>query len=167
MPLVPASASSRSPTSSGRTRSSSAMPWSASQSSGLHANGFTLVRRLLGADAPDPELLAPTALYLDDVRRLRDECELHGLAHITGGGLPANLARVVPSGLTARLDPASWPRPPVFDWLTDRGVSEEEQRRVFNLGIGMCAVVSAETAERAGAPVIGQIVAGAPAVTFA
>jgi phosphoribosylformylglycinamidine cyclo-ligase len=108
-------------------------------SSGLHANGFTLVRRVLEDDPYDgPDLLAPTRLYLDDVRRLRGRA--HAFAHITGGGIAGNLARVVPTGLRARIDWEAWERPPVFGWLA-RHVEEEELRRVFNLGIGYCAIV--------------------------
>ena len=111
-------------------------------SMGLHANGFTLVRLVLGEDDFDADLLlAPTRLYLGDVQRLRANFDVRALAHVTGGGLPGNLPRVLPAGLGARLDPVSWERPPVYAWLEERGVSEEEQRRVFNLGIGMCAVV--------------------------
>jgi phosphoribosylformylglycinamidine cyclo-ligase len=108
-------------------------------SAGLHANGFTLVRRLLEAeDYAGDDLLAPTRLYLDDVRRLRETA--HGFAHVTGGGIAGNLARVVPEGLRAELDWDAWERPPVFEWLA-RHVDEEELRRVFNLGIGFVAVV--------------------------
>ena len=127
-------------------------------SSGLHANGFTLVRRLLGEEDFDADLLlAPTRLYLEDVRRLRAECDVRALAHVTGGGLPGNLPRVLPAGLGARLDPESWERPPVYAWLDARGVPEEEQRRVFNLGVGFCAVVPVADAERAGFPAIGRL----------
>ena len=130
-------------------------------SSGLHANGFTLVRQVLGDDEPDPDLLlAPTRLYSSDVEQLRAQCDLHALAHITGGGIPENLARVIPAGLQARVETTSWPRPAVFDWLSDRGVSEAEQRRVFNLGVGMCAVVSAASASDTAFPVIGRVEAG-------
>jgi phosphoribosylformylglycinamidine cyclo-ligase len=130
-------------------------------SSGLHANGFTLVRRVLGDDDFDPDLLlAPTRLYLDDVRRLRAACDVRALAHVTGGGLPGNLPRVLPADLGASLDPASWERPPVYAWLDARGVAEEEQRRVFNLGVGFCAVVPGADADRAGFPVIGRLEEG-------
>jgi phosphoribosylformylglycinamidine cyclo-ligase len=116
-------------------------------SSGLHANGFTLVRRLLGDEEFDPELfLAPTRLYLDDVRALRARADVRALAHITGGGIPGNLPRVLPEGVTARIDWDAWERPAVYAWLDERGVPEEEQRRVFNVGIGMCAVVPPEDA---------------------
>ncbi len=111
-------------------------------SSGLHANGFALVRTLLGESAWDPDLLlAPTRLYLEEVRALRSRADVRALAHVTGGGIGGNLGRVLPPGLRAVIDVASWERPPVYGWLTDRGVDEAEQRRVFNLGIGLCAVV--------------------------
>jgi phosphoribosylformylglycinamidine cyclo-ligase len=108
-------------------------------SAGVHANGFTLVRQVLEQEDYDGEdLLAPTRLYLEDVRRLP---EAHGFAHVTGGGIAGNLERIVPDGLHADIDWDSWERPPVFEWLA-RHVDKEELRRVFNLGIGYCAVVS-------------------------
>jgi phosphoribosylformylglycinamidine cyclo-ligase len=120
-------------------------------SAGVHANGFTLVRRVLGDEDYDgPDLLAPTRLYLDDVRRLRGRA--HAFAHVTGGGIAGNLARVIPKGLRARIDWEAWERPPVFSWLA-RHVAEDELRRVFNLGIGFCAIVGAPSDE----PVIGRI----------
>jgi phosphoribosylformylglycinamidine cyclo-ligase len=136
-------------------------------SAGLHANGFTLVRRLVGDGEFDADLLLPpTRLYLEDVRRLRAACDVHALAHITGGGIPGNLARVLPEGLGARIDPGAWERPPVFAWLDERGVAEEEQRRVFNLGIGYCAIVPAGDADSAGATVIGRVESGVEGVVF-
>ncbi|HEX5246268.1 MAG TPA: phosphoribosylformylglycinamidine cyclo-ligase [Gaiellaceae bacterium] len=107
-------------------------------SSGLHTNGFSLVRTL--GELPR-EFLAPHRLYLDDVRALRAYTDVKALAHVTGGGILGNLSRVLPDGMRARIDWDTWTRPPVFEWLADRGVPEEEARRVFNLGIGMCAVV--------------------------
>jgi phosphoribosylformylglycinamidine cyclo-ligase len=108
-------------------------------SAGVHANGFTLVRQVLEDEAYDgDDLLAPTRLYLDEVRTLEDA---HGLAHVTGGGIAGNLERLVPDRLRAELDWDAWERPPVFRWL-GRHVGEEELRRVFNLGIGYCAVVA-------------------------
>jgi phosphoribosylformylglycinamidine cyclo-ligase len=106
----------------------------------VHANGFTLVRRVLEEEPYDgPDLLAPTRLYLEDVRRLRDRAR--ALAHVTGGGILGNVGRVLPGGLRARLSWDAWERPPVFEWLA-RHVAEDELRRVFNLGIGYVAVVA-------------------------
>jgi phosphoribosylformylglycinamidine cyclo-ligase len=111
-------------------------------SSGLHTNGFTLVRQLVGEDDFEADLLlAPHRLYLAEVRELRKRADLRALAHITGGGILGNLPRVLPPGVGVEIDWDAWERPPVYAWLTERGVSEEEQRRVFNVGIGMCAVV--------------------------
>ena len=110
-------------------------------SAGVHANGFTLVRRVLEEEDYDgPDLLAPTRLYLDVVRRLRGRAR--AFAHVTGGGIAGNLERVLPAGRSAEIDWNAWERPPVFAWLA-RHVDEEEMRRVFNLGIGFCAVVPA------------------------
>jgi phosphoribosylformylglycinamidine cyclo-ligase len=137
-------------------------------SSGLHANGFTLVRRLVGDGPFDADLLlAPTRLYLEDVRALRAACPVRALAHVTGGGIAGNLSRVLPPGLGARIDPASWERPPVYAWLDEQGVSEDEQRRVFNLGIGYCAVVRAEDAPHAALTVIGRLEEGIEGVVWA
>ena len=120
-------------------------------SAGVHANGFTLVRRVLELEDYDgDDLLAPTRLYLDETRRLRDRAG--AFAHVTGGGIAGNLARVLPDGLEAEIDWDAWERPPVFHWLA-RHVEESELRRVFNLGIGYCAVVP----EAVGRLVIGRI----------
>ena len=128
-------------------------------SSGLHANGFSLVRHVLRDDEFDADLLlAPTLLYLEDVRALRAQTDVKALAHVTGGGIPANLARVLPSGVGARIDWHAWERPPVYAWLAERGVVESEKRRVFNCGIGMCAVVPPEHAAAGFA--IGRLVEG-------
>jgi phosphoribosylformylglycinamidine cyclo-ligase len=116
-------------------------------SSGLHTNGFSLVRQLVGEDDFDADLLlAPHRLYLDEVRRMRARADVKALAHVTGGGLLANLARVLPKGVEAEIDWDAWERPPVYAWLEGQGVDEEEARRVFNLGVGMCAVVPEEGA---------------------
>ena len=112
-------------------------------SSGLHTNGFSLVRTIVGDDDFDAELLlAPHTLYVDEVRTLRAEADVRALAHVTGGGLLGNLSRVLPEGLHAHIDWEAWERPPVFGWLAENGVCEEEARRVFNLGIGLAAVVA-------------------------
>jgi phosphoribosylformylglycinamidine cyclo-ligase len=123
-------------------------------STGVHANGFTLVRRVLEDEGYEGEdLLAPTRLYLEDVRRLRGRAR--AFAHVTGGGILGNLARVLPDGLRAEIDWAAWDRPPVFEWLA-RHVDEEELRRVFNLGVGYVAVV----ADPGDDLVIGRIASG-------
>ncbi|HXR10754.1 MAG TPA: phosphoribosylformylglycinamidine cyclo-ligase, partial [Gaiellaceae bacterium] len=96
-------------------------------SAGLHTNGFSLVRALVGDDDFDANLLlAPHRLYLDDVRALRVQADVKALAHVTGGGILGNLSRVLPDGVSARIDWHSWERPPVFAWLADRGVDEDE-----------------------------------------
>jgi phosphoribosylformylglycinamidine cyclo-ligase len=121
-------------------------------SAGVHANGFTLVRRVLADDDYDgDDLLAPTRLYLDEARALRGRAK--AFVHVTGGGIAGNLARVLPAGRDADIDWDAWERPPVFEWLS-RHVAEDELRRVFNLGIGWCAVV-AEPA--GGETVIGRV----------
>jgi len=122
-------------------------------SAGVHANGFTLVRRVLDEEDYDgPDLLAPTRLYLDVARELRGRAK--AFAHVTGGGIQGNLERVLPAGRTVEIDWDAWARPPVFHWL-GRHVDEEELRRVFNLGIGWCAVLDAARADET---VIGRIV---------
>jgi phosphoribosylformylglycinamidine cyclo-ligase len=137
-------------------------------SAGLHANGFTLVRSILRDEGFDADvLLPPTRLYAGDVRRLRAECDVRALAHVTGGGIPGNLPRSLPDGLGAVIDPGAWERPAAYAWLDEHGVAEDEQRRVFNLGIGFCAVVPPADAERSGLPEIGRLEAGADGVAWA
>ena len=136
------------------------------RSAGLHANGFTLVRSLIGSAGYDADLLLPPTLcYLDDVRRLRERADVHALAHITGGGIPGNLARVLPPGVGARIETGSWQRGAVYDWISEKGVSEEEQRRVFNLGIGYCVVIP-EADVSPDDLVIGRLEQGAEGVQF-
>ena len=130
-------------------------------SSGPHANGFSLIRKVLErcddpaavmlGDQPLPDaLLAPTRIYVRSLARLRDTCPVHALAHITGGGLVENLPRVLPEGVGARIDPASWPAPAVFDWLARTGnIDASDLWRTFNCGIGMVAVVPAASADLA------------------
>jgi phosphoribosylformylglycinamidine cyclo-ligase len=123
-------------------------------STGVHANGFTLVRRLLERAGIDPAsapagLLAPTAIYASAVRDLMHLVDVRAMAHVTGGGIPGNLLRVLPAGLGARLELAAWPRPEVFGWLADLGVEEVEMRRVFNIGLGFLVVVPAAEADEA------------------
>jgi phosphoribosylformylglycinamidine cyclo-ligase len=122
-------------------------------SAGVHANGFTLVRSVLEEeDYAGDDLLAPTRLYLDTARALRGRAK--GFAHVTGGGIGGNLERILPLGRRAELDWSAWERPPVFHWLA-RHIPEEELRRVFNLGIGWCAVVADA---RPGETLIGYVV---------
>ncbi|MFM7674977.1 MAG: phosphoribosylformylglycinamidine cyclo-ligase [Synechococcus sp.] len=127
-------------------------------SSGVHSNGFSLVRRILEmnhvtADTPLPgggplieALLRPTQLYGALVQGLlQRRLPLHGMAHITGGGLPENLPRCLPAGLHARLDAGSWQRPVLFRWLQEAGsVPEADLWNTFNLGVGFCLVVPPE-----------------------
>ena len=125
-------------------------------SSGLHSNGYSLARRALiedGTEAPTAELtdmlLAPTRIYVRSVlQALRHfPTAIHGLAHITGGGLIENVPRALPQTLTPRIDYDAWTRPDIFQRIANKGVSETEMRRTFNLGIGMVAVVSAEAVD--------------------
>ena len=133
-------------------------------SSGVHSNGFSLVRKVLeqaGADGstrygPDQrslidDLLKPTQLYPALVQALlQAKVPLHGMAHITGGGLPENLPRCLPKGCQARVNPDSWPRPALFDWLQSAGeIPERDLWHTFNLGIGFCLVVPADGVEAA------------------
>jgi len=132
-------------------------------SSGVHSNGFSLVRRVvaasgLGLDAACPfgagslaeALLAPTRIYVKSLLALHASGLLKAAAHITGGGLPGNLPRVLPGGLTAIVDGAAWGPPPVFGWLARTGqVATEEMLRVFNCGIGMVVVVAPGDADAA------------------
>ena len=125
------------------------------KSAGAHANGFTLIRRVLEDDPYDgPDLLAPTVLYKMLVEELVGRADVHAFAHVTGGGIVGNLSRVLPKGREAAIDWNAWERPAVFDWLA-RHVDEAELRNVFNLGIGFCAVLPADQA--AGELVIGEI----------
>ncbi len=130
-------------------------------SSGIHSNGYSLVRRVveaagLGWDAPAPfaaaslgeALLAPTRIYVRPALAALAAGGLHGLAHITGGGLTENLPRILPDGLGARIDLDAWTRPPAFDWLrASAGIADAEMLRTFNCGIGLVAVVAADRAD--------------------
>ena len=133
-------------------------------SAGIHANGFSLVRKIVGEGPFDADLLLPpTRLYLDEVRALRARADVRALAHVTGGGIAGNLARALPEGLGAVVDPTTWDRPEVFSWLSANGVEEDELRRVFNIGIGYCAVVPAADVGEDDL-VIGSVVSGSGVV---
>lgn len=142
-------------------------------STGVHSNGFSLVRRIVEAtgvrlDAPAPfapesslgeALMTPTALYVRPVLALARAGLLRAAAHITGGGLPGNLPRVLPHGTAALLD-APWPMPPVFPWLARTGgVAAAEMLRVFNCGIGMVLVVREADADAARAALVAEGIA--------
>lgn len=161
------------------------------QSSGLHTNGFSLARKIVfedlglevdarpaalqGASVAEA-LLAVHRSYLKQLWPLLEDDLIHGMAHITGGGLPDNLPRVLPENVAVKIDTAAMPRVPVFDFLVEAGgVSREEAHRVFNMGFGMILMVGADDVagvqdrlERAGEPsyVVGEVVAGKREVTF-
>jgi len=129
-------------------------------SSGPHANGFSLIRRILDTSGADlaravpgvtgshtlgEVLLEPTRIYVKPVLSLLGEIEVKGMAHITGGGLSENTHRMLPPGLVARIDTARWTPPPIFDWLQRAGnIAPAEMHRVFNCGIGLVLMVAAE-----------------------
>ena len=130
-------------------------------SSGIHSNGYSLVRKIIQVAKPDLEadfhgrkladvLMAPTRLYVKPLLALMASMEVKGLVHITGGGLVENIPRVLQDNLTAVLDAKSWTMPPLFQWLQQHGgVLDAEMHRVFNCGIGMTVIVSKENADAA------------------
>jgi phosphoribosylformylglycinamidine cyclo-ligase len=121
-------------------------------SSGLHSNGYSLIRKILEHAEPPRgiDLLEPTRIYVRPVLKLLESVPIKGLAHITGGGLIENVPRVLPEKTKAVIKKASWPRPEVFHWLQREGkVAEDEMLRVFNCGIGMVLVVAAADSKRA------------------
>jgi phosphoribosylformylglycinamidine cyclo-ligase len=134
-------------------------------SSGLHSNGFSLVRAIVGApesgldldrqpaELRQPlgeELLTPTRIYAKDCLALADSCAVRAFAHVTGGGLAANLARVLPPDADAVLERGSWRPLPIFGLLASRGnVATDEMERVFNMGVGMVAIVAREECDHA------------------
>ena len=132
-------------------------------SSGLHSNGFSLVRKCLlngrralaldhntaGYGKPLSEvLMEPTRLYVTQALKAASSGAIGGMAHITGGGLEENIARMLPATLKPSIDYASWERPPIFDLIKERGVDEVEMRRVFNLGIGFVMAVKPRDEQR-------------------
>lgn len=157
-------------------------------SSGLHSNGYSLIRKIIEQQANllDQQfesstfaevLLEPTRIYVKTVLKLLQHYKINSIAHITGGGLPENLPRVIPESLTVKINLSSWQRPAIFDWLQKTGnIAEMEMLRTFNCGIGLVIIVSANQAEacleflqQAGeqAFVIGEVIpASSSAVVF-
>lgn len=134
------------------------------ESSGVHSNGYSMVRHVLLDIARLPldghveefgrslgeELLEPCRIYALDCLRLARDTEVHAYAHITGGGLAGNLARVIPAGLTARLDRRAWTPLPVFGYIAGQGrVARDEMEKAFNMGIGMACVIAPDDVDRA------------------
>ena len=130
-------------------------------SSGVHSNGYSLINRIiettqvplderLGNQTLGSVLLTPTKIYANVVMQLASTLEIHGLCHITGGGLVENVPRVIPAGLLAKIDTRAWKRAEIFDWLQRAGeIGTEEMYRVFNCGIGMLVILSKEQADEA------------------
>jgi len=150
-------------------------------SSGPHSNGFSLIRRVLdlhpdgsgfdcGGTPADELLLKPTRIYVKAILALQAACPISAMAHITGGGLPENVVRILPDNLDAQIELSTWTRPAIFNWLQEQGrIEESELLRTFNCGIGMVIAVrpgdvaTARTAlEAAGETVfeIGSVTAG-------
>ena len=121
------------------------------ESSGLHSNGFSLINDMLWRQKiyykDYPELLTPTTIYAPVIMYLlRKKRPIHGMAHITGGGIPENLPRCLPEGITVDIDYDSWERPEIFNVIQKAGdIEEEEMRKTFNLGIGFCLIVPSDT----------------------
>lgn len=128
-------------------------------SSGAHSNGYSLVRKILDVAKPDLNadfhgrplsdvLIAPTRIYVKPLLALMEKIDIHGLVHITGGGLVENIPRVLQPELTAVLHRDAWQMPPLFTWLQQHGgVEDAEMHRVFNCGIGMTVIVAKDKAD--------------------
>jgi phosphoribosylformylglycinamidine cyclo-ligase len=152
-------------------------------SNGLHSNGFSLVRHVLEQTehdmSADPcglgctladELLKPTTIYVKMLQALQRDIGFDAAAHITGGGLPGNLPRVLPEGLGAEIQEGSWNIPPIFTWLGKQGgLTQADLYKTFNMGLGMVLAVHAEQAhalcEQSGGSIIGKVT-DSPGVTF-
>ncbi len=151
-------------------------------SSGPHSNGFSLIRRLIAERKADGKtlvggarlfdlLMAPTRIYVKSLLRLAAAVDVHGFAHITGGGLTDNIPRVLPGGLGVRINSGAWQRDPVWDWVQESGrITDPEMHRTFNCGIGMIAVLPRSEADAAmellrvageQATIVGEVVTGA------
>ena len=130
-------------------------------SSGPHSNGFSLIRKVVEVASADWNMpfdgatladraMEPTRIYVKQVLEVMKSVKIKGMAHITGGGLVENVPRVLPEGVQAVIDGKSWTRPAIFDWLQEKGnIDSHEMHRVFNNGIGLVVIVSAEDAEKA------------------
>lgn len=150
-------------------------------STGPHSNGYSLIRRVLDVsrkpldsawedDTLGAALLAPTRIYVRSILALMTTCRIRGIAHITGGGLPGNVVRVLPPTVDAVLHKSAWRRPALFDWLkTEGNIPEDDLLRTFNCGIGMTVIVRREDAEVAqelleqageAVTVLGEVTAG-------
>ena len=123
-------------------------------SSGPHSNGYSLIRKVLEKSTPTNEqlksLIEPTRIYVRSILSLLNTLPVHAISHITGGGLLENIPRVLPDHLAAKLDPASWTQPEIFQWLQDQGnIATSEMYRVLNCGVGMVVVISRESSNEA------------------
>ena len=123
-------------------------------SSGPHSNGYSLIRKVLEKSKPTTEqlnsLIEPTRIYVRSILSLLNTLPVHAISHITGGGLLENIPRVLPDHLAAKLDPASWTQPEIFQWLQDQGnIATSEMYRVLNCGVGMVVVISRESSNEA------------------
>ena len=130
-------------------------------SSGAHSNGYYLVRKIIEVAQADLQqvidgktladlVMTPTRIYIKPILSLIKALPVHAIAHITGGGLPGNLPRVLPAGCDARVDESSWQWPTLFQWLQQQGnVERFEMYRTFNCGVGMVVVVPADQADAA------------------
>ena len=156
-------------------------------STGLHSNGYSLARAIvdrssasldtpIGTSTLGQTLLTPTRIYVRSILDLLKACPVKGIAHITGGGLPGNIPRVLPDTLECHIDPNAWHRPEIFQWLQSQGqVADDEMWRTFNCGIGLVIIVAPENGEKAKTLLeqcsetafhIGQIEAGRAGVVF-
>lgn len=156
-------------------------------SSGLHSNGYSLARAVLerssatldqaiGETTLGEALLAPTRIYVRPILALLKAVPIHGIAHITGGGLPGNIPRILPGNCDCRIDATAWPRPEIFQWLQSEGsIDDTEMLRTFNCGIGLVIIVSSDTAaqahemlEASGETVyrLGEVQAGSRGIVF-
>ena len=155
-------------------------------SSGIHSNGFSLVRKVFDVEHTDlnvysdelgrtlgEALLEPTRIYVKPVLRCLEAARVKGISHITGGGFFENIPRCLPEGLTAKIDKAAVKTPPIFAMLQSKGnIPEHDMFNTYNMGVGMTVIVAKEDADRAiaaldcGAYVIGEIVSGEERVTL-